>query len=154
MMLQMSAMMQEGGVGGGSPFGNNGFPAPGNPGGFPAPGTPGNASNDASSPTSGAPPAHPPFASMFGPGAGASGATTGGVGGAGGFDPAALQQLFGGAAGGGAANPFGAFGGASAPAAPADTRSPEERFQVQLQVSCLPWILRAHLIRYLCIYSN
>ncbi|KIM77103.1 hypothetical protein PILCRDRAFT_825639 [Piloderma croceum F 1598] len=138
MMLQMSAMMQEGGVGGGSPFGNNGsgFPAPGNPGGFPAPGTPGNASNDAGSPTPGSPPAHAPFASMFGPVAGASGATTGGPGGAGGFDPAMMQQLFGmsaGAAGGGAANPFGAIGGAPTPAAPADTRSPEERFQVQLQ---------------------
>jgi ubiquilin len=110
---------------------------------------PGNASNDAGSPTPGLPPVNPPFPSMLGP-VGASGATTGGAGGAGGFDPAILQQLFGmgaGAAGGGAAgggapnpfgataNPFGTFGGASAPAAPADTRPPEERFQLQLQVS-------------------
>jgi ubiquilin len=137
MMLQMSAMMQEGGVGGG-------FPAPGNPGGFPAPGMPGNASNDAGNPTPGSPAVNPPFASMLGP-VGASGATTGEAGGAGAFDPAILQQLFGmgaGAAGGGAAgggapnpfgataNPFGTFGGA-----PADTRPPEERFQLQLQVS-------------------
>jgi ubiquilin len=46
MMLQMSAMMREGGLGGG-PFGGaggtGGFPALGNPGGFPAPGTPGGA---------------------------------------------------------------------------------------------------------------
>lgn len=132
MMLQMSAMMHEGGAGGG-------FPAPGNPGGFPAPGMPGNAPNDAGSPAPGSPAANPPFASMFG----ANGGTTGGAGGAGGFDPAIMQQLFGmgaGAGGGGAAsdgapnpfgaaaNPFGTFGGA-----PADTRPPEERFQLQLQ---------------------
>ena len=45
------------------------------------------------------------------------------------FDPAMMQQLMGtfGAPGGG-----GLFG---APAAPADTRPPEERFQTQLEVS-------------------
>lgn len=46
------------------------------------------------------------------------------------FDPAALAQMqaaFGGGGGGG-------FGGFGAPtAAPADSRPPEERFQVQLQ---------------------
>jgi ubiquilin len=123
-------MMREGGVGGGAGAGGaGGFPAPGNPGGFPAPGTPGNAANP-TNPASPAPAAQgmAPFASMFNPSAG-------GAPPAGGFDPAMLQQLFGlGAAaqnsfGGG--NPFGAFGGA---ATPADTRPPEERFQVQLQV--------------------
>jgi hypothetical protein len=93
---------------------------------------------------------------MFGPGAG--GASPGGAGGAGGFDPAMMQQLFGlGAAGGGggsnafgAGNPFGGGGlGGAAPAAPADTRAPEERFQVQLQVSwTLAWMLHVRLIRH------
>jgi len=155
-MLQMSAMMREGGVGGSSPFGGSGgggFPAPGNPGGFPAPGTPGGAS----SPDNPAPGSQPalgamPYGSMFGAGAGTGGGAPGG-GGAGGFDPAVMQQLFGlgagtgAAAGGGggatpntlgAGGPFGAFGaggfgGTAPPAAPADTRPPEERFQVQLQ---------------------
>lgn len=149
MMLQMSSMMHQGGAGGGNPFGGlgsaGGFPAPGNPGGFPAPGTPGNAANP-TSPTPASPPAQgmAPFASMFGPAAGAGGASSGGAG----FDPALAQQLFGMGAGAGGAgapganafapgnNPFGAFGGGafggSAPPA-ADTRSTEERFQVQLQ---------------------
>ncbi|KAI0328438.1 hypothetical protein GY45DRAFT_1326297 [Cubamyces sp. BRFM 1775] len=63
------------------------------------------------------------------------------------FDPAVMQQMLaalggGGAgvgAGAGAANPFGGLGGLGglgafgAPPQPADTRPPEERFQVQLQ---------------------
>jgi len=111
MMLQMSSMMREAGVGGG---GAGGFPAPGNPGGLPAPGTPGNTTNPTST-TPGSTPAQgmAPFASMFGPGAN-------------GVDPAMMQQLFGLGAGGGGP-------GGAAPAVSADTRAPEERFQVQLQ---------------------
>ena len=123
-MLQMSTLMRGGG---GSTAG----------GSFPAPGTPGNAANPTTNPTSPTSPAPAPaqglapFASMFNP-------PTGGVA-AGGFDPAMLQQLFGmgaaAGAGAGGQNPFGSgvFGGGAA-AAPADTRPPEERFQVQLQV--------------------
>ena len=58
------------------------------------------------------------------------------------LDPAMMQQLmgaFGGAGGGGlGGGPGGGFGGGGlfgAPATPTDTRPPEERFQVQLQVS-------------------
>jgi len=121
MMLQMSSMMQGGG--GGNPFGGAG-------GGFPAPGTPANAV--AGNPTSPTPasPAAPGNANPANP--------------LGNFDPALIQQLLGGAGGGGGAagGPFGAgspfglggfAGGAATPATPADTRSPEERFQVQLQ---------------------
>ncbi|TBU25870.1 hypothetical protein BD311DRAFT_668775 [Dichomitus squalens] len=71
------------------------------------------------------------------------------------FDPAVMQQMLAAFGGGGAgaspfgglgaganpfggagagANPFGGLGAFGAPAAPADTRPPEERFQVQLQV--------------------
>jgi ubiquilin len=142
MMLQMSSMMGQSGVGG--------FPAPGNPsGGFPAPGLPGNATNP-SSPASGSPPAQalPSLLSLFG-GAGAgtaSGTAPDGAGAAspfGSFDPALMQQLFsggGGGLGGGAGIPFGpggfgGFGGGNAaPVTPQDPRPPEERFQVQLQV--------------------
>ena len=54
------------------------------------------------------------------------------------FDPAMMQQLMGtfGAPGGGGL--FGAPGGGGlfgAPATPVDTRPPEERFQIQLEVS-------------------
>jgi ubiquilin len=120
-MLQMSAMMREGGAGGGNPFG-----AAGGAGGFPAPGTPGGTVSPVN-PTAGSLPAQgmAPFASMFGPGAGTGGASPAGAG----FDPAMMQQLFG--MGAGAGNPF---GGSAATAPPADTRPPEERFQVQLQV--------------------
>lgn len=48
-----------------------------------------------------------------------------------GFNPALMQQLMG---GGGLGGGLGGFGGFDAPAAPTDTRPPEERFQVQLQV--------------------
>lgn len=64
-----------------------------------------------------------------------------------GMDPAFMQQLLmGGLGGGGFGSPGGAagaggglgglggFGAPQTPAVPADTRSPEERFQVQLQV--------------------
>ncbi|KAI8980627.1 hypothetical protein BD414DRAFT_492803 [Trametes punicea] len=74
-----------------------------------------------------------------GAGAGAGAAPAPGLGGAGMFDPAVMQQMLaalGGAGGAGAANPFGGMGGLGAfgaPPQPADTRPPEERFQVQLQ---------------------
>ncbi len=193
MMLQMSNVMREpgmgpgGGLGGLGGFGGlggagagGGFPAPGlpstarqqqqqQPGGPPAAGTPG------SNPTS--PQANPfqnplfnPFAFPFPPpaagvnpnasgtpGADAGAGATGGAApqppplGGGLFDPAVMQQMlaaFGGAGpgagagaglGAGAVNPFaldglGGFGAFRAPPAPADSRSPEERFQVQLQV--------------------
>ncbi|KAJ7637722.1 hypothetical protein DFH06DRAFT_1219063 [Mycena polygramma] len=131
-MLQMASMFNGAGGGGGA----NAFPAPGIPGAPPS----------ASTPT--AAPAAPGFPNLFGGGGGAGAprgpafdpallaALMGGppaaspaapaAGGAPGMDPAALYQLLGGLGGGG-----GAFGGAPPP--PADTRSPEERFQVQLQ---------------------
>ncbi|KAI0043800.1 hypothetical protein FA95DRAFT_1562944 [Auriscalpium vulgare] len=143
-MLQMTQMMRQAGInpmamGGADPFAGlggaaGGFPAPGNPAG-----TPGVA------PTPGAAAGAPGAGAVPGAGTGA-GAVPNLFGGApppgmfGGADPSALLQLLGGAgaAGGqnaGGFNPFfgsSAFGG-GAPAAPADTRSPEERFQVQLQ---------------------
>ncbi|KAJ6505961.1 hypothetical protein DFH09DRAFT_1200732 [Mycena vulgaris] len=128
-MLQMASMFN--GTGGG---GANAFPAPGIPGSTPSTSTPAAA------------PAAPAFPNLFGGGAGAARPPP--------FDPALLAQLMGGApptppaagagAGGGAPNQmdpaalyqllggFGAGGAAAAPP-PADTRSPEERFQVQLQ---------------------
>ncbi|PIL31037.1 hypothetical protein GSI_05732 [Ganoderma sinense ZZ0214-1] len=47
------------------------------------------------------------------------------------FDPAMMQQMLAAFGGGGAG--AGALGGFGAPTAPADSRPPEERFQVQLQ---------------------
>ncbi|CCL99058.1 uncharacterized protein FIBRA_01069 [Fibroporia radiculosa] len=152
MMLQMTSLMREGG--GASNAGA---------GAFPAPGMPSTARQNAQPPTGGAAPAgtgtaNPaplPFISpLFPPpgtpgsgagtaGTGADPAAAGGAGGRGLFDPAMMQQMLaamggmGGMGGGaGAADPFGfgGFGGlGAAPAAPADTRAPEERFQVQLQ---------------------
>ncbi|TFK71101.1 hypothetical protein BDN72DRAFT_887796 [Pluteus cervinus] len=150
-VLRMASLLQGGGAGG-SPFGNPfGMPPPS----FPAPGTPGGASTTPGSTTSptgtGTTPAPPPF-NLFGPlggfppfggAAGAAGAAAGtgaaATGGTGtgapplnpfGFDPAAMQSLMG-------LGPYGGLGGlgglGGAPAVPADTRSPEERFQVQLQ---------------------
>ena len=118
-MLQMTSMMRDAGLAppdmfGGAPGG--GFPAPGNPN---AAGTPSGAGAGSVPGAAASPFGVPP--NPFGGG-----------------DPAALLRMLGGAgapgaAGAGGFNPF--FGGA--PAAPADTRSPEERFQVQLQV-CSP----------------
>lgn len=151
-MLQMSSMMRGAGA---DPFGGlggaGGFPAPGNPsGGFPAPGTPGNAISPSSTAAGSPPvPGANPLASLFGAPGGAGAGAGGAPGGAGtgnpfgALDPAMMQQLLaigggGGAAGGaGAGNPFGGFGTGGAPAAPADTRPPEERFQIQLQVMLL-----------------
>ena len=50
--------------------------------------------------------------------------------------PILRQGIFGGGAFGAFGGGMGGFGG-GAPAAPADTRPPEERFQVQLQVRLL-----------------
>ena len=163
-MLRMASAMQ--GLGGASPFGSP-FGAPQAPA-FPAPGTPTTAAGQAGAtttpaPATGSPPVNP-FA-LFNPtvGAGAPGATgTGTEVAAGtnagaaqpfGFNPALMQQMLGmggpfgggaGAGGLGAYGGFGGFGGAEAtPAVPADTRSPEERFQVQLQV-CFLFVVRVY----------
>lgn len=145
-MLRMASMFREAG---GSPFGNpfggglgGGFGGTGaGASGFPAPGVPGGATTTppVTSPNSGTTPGSGPSPfNMFG-GAGAgpgAGTSAGGVPpNPFGMDPAMMQQLMGmgplGLGGGG-----GGFGGMpAAPATPADTRPPEERFQVQLQVS-------------------
>lgn len=91
-----------------------------------------------SPPLGGAPGANP-FASLFGAGApGAGGASptspNAGANPFGMVDPNLMQQMFGGFGGGAGAGGFGGGFGGGAPAAPADSRPPEERFQVQLQV--------------------
>ncbi|KAG2746757.1 hypothetical protein P692DRAFT_20807703 [Suillus brevipes Sb2] len=141
LMLQMASGLQGAGGGAGAganPFGGAfGFPSAGGGAAFPAPGTPSTApassasSNPSTSPT-GSQPAPNPFAAFFPPVPPASAGTGTGAGTNpfGMFDPAALAQMqaaFGGGGGGG----FGGFG--APPAAPADSRPPEERFQVQLQ---------------------
>jgi ubiquilin len=129
-MLQMASMFNGAG---GSPFANP-FGAPA-AGGFPAPGNPSTGSANTTTPATtaqaGAPQANP-FMGLFGaPPVGAGGPGTGAGAGAanpfGAMDPAMLQQLLGMGGAGGA----GGFG--VSPQAPADTRSPEERFEVQLQ---------------------
>lgn len=140
-MLQMSGAMN--GMGGAAP---GGFPAPGVPGG--------GASNAQSTPGAGTTPVGSPPPPLFNPwfpppppsgasntGASAGAGATPGAGApppnpfASMFDPAAMQQMLGmlGGGPGVGGSGFGGFG--AAPAAPADTRPPEERFQVQLQVS-------------------
>ena len=74
-----------------------------------------------------------------GAGAGATGAGAGGRGAGGLVDPTLIQQLLGGlgsGAGGGTMPGLGGLGvgGFGGAPQPTDTRSPEERFQVQLQV--------------------
>lgn len=141
--MQMASALRGGG--GGMFPGMEGLGGMG--GGFPAPGVPGGAAADATStpasPTGAAgngttsPPLNP-FA-LFG-GLPPMPSTAG----AGspppfGMDPALMQQLLGaGPFGGGMGGGMGGFG---APAAPVDSRPPEERFQVQLQV--LP-LLHSH----------
>jgi len=149
-MLQMASMFRDSG----SPFAGNPFGAlgGGGAGGFPAPGVPStgntNAAPTATPAANSQPGAAPAAAGNFpffnvhsGVQAAANpfGATDLGAApapAAGGFpflnanpfgavDPAVMQQLFGMSAGGSG------FGAAAVP--PADTRSPEERFQVQLQ---------------------
>ncbi|KAG2140180.1 hypothetical protein DEU56DRAFT_911881 [Suillus clintonianus] len=143
-MLQMASAFQGmGGGAGASPFGGAfGFPgAAGGGAAFPAPGAPSTAPASTTSPSSTSPtgtqPAPNPFAAFFPPVPPASAGAGAGAGTNpfGMFDPAALAQMqsaFGGGGGGGGG--LGGLGGFSAPpAAPADSRSPEERFQVQLQ---------------------
>ncbi|KAL1950876.1 hypothetical protein VTO73DRAFT_25 [Trametes versicolor] len=192
MMLQMSSLMRESGMGpgGGAPglgglgaLGGLGGAGVGN-GGFPAPGLPstarqqqqGEGAEAGAQQPAGSPPAaggFPNYFSPFGaypPAPGTPGGTAAGgdasaglgagaapgLGGAGMFDPAMMQQMLAAMGGGGspgaAANPFGGLGGFGAgglgglgglgggglggfgaPAAPANTQPPEERFQVQLQ---------------------
>lgn len=140
-MLQMASMFN--GAGGGNPFGASPFGDGNIGGGFPAPGTPANAS--ASAP--GSPPTAAPFNMFGGPGLGA---------GAGappanplGMNPAMMQQLL--AGGGPFGGGMGGYGGVpAAPVAPADTRPPEERFQVQLQVSA---VLRSRPMIFPCFDS-
>lgn len=140
-MLQMASAFQgAGGGAGASPFGGAfGFPGAGS-GAFPAPGTPSTApassasSNPSTSPT-GSQPAPNPFAAFFPPVPPANAGTASGAGAVtnpfGMFDPAALAQMQSAFGGGGGLGGFGGFG--APPAAPADSRPPEERFQVQLQ---------------------
>jgi ubiquilin len=136
-MLQMSSMLRGGGGGG---LGS--FPAPG------MPSTAGNASQTSGGAgagtatgtgAGGSPPAMPFFNPFFPPPPTSSGTTGGDNANSNAanpfpmFDPAAMQNMmsaFGGMGGG-------LGGGFGAPAAPADSRPPEERFQVQLQVSAI-----------------
>jgi ubiquilin len=129
-MLQMASMFRDSG----SPFAANPFGALGGAagGGFPAPGVP-TTGNAAATPAANAQSAAAPAAAggfqPFFPAANAGAAAANPFGA---IDPAMMQRLLGVNAGGGG---FGAggFGGATVPTAPADTRSPEERFQVPLQ---------------------
>lgn len=128
MMLQMSSMLHgDGGAG----FG--GFPAPG------LPSTAGSASQTAAPGQTGSPPPAAPFFNPFFPpppaAAGGDNANASNPPNSanplGMFDPAAMQQMFSALGGGGGGGGFGGFG--ATPAAPADSRPPEERFEVQLQ---------------------
>jgi ubiquilin len=137
-MLQMTSMLRnmQGGGGGGGGFGASpfapppSFPAPGAPGQQPSTTTPSSTTTPASttSPSNTANPASP----------GTTGTGTANQFNPFGMDPALMQQmLFGGSGGLGG----GGLGGMGSPPPPADTRPPEERFQVQLQVSvyyCFP----------------
>lgn len=131
-MMQMSSAMRgaQGGFGGG--------PLGAAPGAFPAPGVPSAAAGTGTTSPTAPSTTTPPGATGTGPNAGP---------GAGLPNPALLQALlgagaFGGGLGGGlGGGPGGGFSGLGgglspfgAPAVPADTRPPEERFQVQLQV--------------------
>ncbi|KAN0073117.1 hypothetical protein V8E55_012257 [Tylopilus felleus] len=134
-MMQMSTMMRGAGLGGGG--GGGAFP-----GAFPAPGVPSSAAGTGATSTSPISPSaiSPPGTGTAGTGANAGASATGLP------NPALLQALMGAGSFGGGLGGFGGMGnmgnmggmggGASpfgAPAAPADTRPPEERFQVQLQ---------------------
>ncbi|KAK0483857.1 hypothetical protein IW261DRAFT_1465443 [Armillaria novae-zelandiae] len=124
-MMQMASMMQGGGAGGLGGFGMGGgassFPAPGVPGGSPSPAT----GAAAAAATGGAPGAGTTPPNLFNPYGGLS---TPNARPPFSLDPALTRQLL---MGGGLGGGLGGFG--AAPTAPADTRSPEERFQVQLQ---------------------
>ncbi|CDO68496.1 hypothetical protein BN946_scf184499.g21 [Trametes cinnabarina] len=136
MMLQMSSMMRESGMGPGAAglggAGAGGFPAPGLPSTArqqqpganaqqPAGTSPGSQTSPTAAPFgTGLPPLFFPF--MPPPAAGANPAGTGGAG----VPPNPFAGM-------GALGGLGGLGAFGAPPAPADTRPPEERFQVQLQ---------------------
>ncbi|KAK0463906.1 uncharacterized protein EV420DRAFT_1520653 [Desarmillaria tabescens] len=138
-MMQMASMLQGGGAGGlggmggfGMGGGGSSFPAPGVPGG----GTPTTGAAAATSPRTGAAAAGtgttPLPTNLFNPYGGIPPAPTQNARPPFALDPAlARQLLLGGGLPGGLAGGPGGFG--AAPTAPTDTRSPEERFQVQLQ---------------------
>lgn len=147
-VLRMSTMFRDAGLGGGMPLGMSpSFPAPGSPIPNPSPSAPSATSPSSAAPTSTNPTGTTmppnPFA-LFGgfpvpPSA--AGATTGTPNTNAtpefGFDPALMQQILGlgggfGGPGAGGLGSYGSPGPASSPP-PSDTRSPEERFQVQLQ---------------------
>lgn len=154
-MLQMASILEGGGgmggMGGaglGGPLGNP-FGQLGGAGGFPAPGVPNTGATSpgatpATDSTTGSVPT--PFNMFTGVGAGAGAGATGAGAGLPPFNTALMQQIL---AGGG--GPFGGLGGGfggglgglgGTPPAPADTRPPEERFQVQLQVRpTFQWLL-------------
>lgn len=148
--------MMQGGGGGLPGLGGSSFPAPGTPGGASSP--PATSPGAAGGALGGLDPAMlAALGGMGGPGAGGLGSFGGaGTGGGGvGSDPNALANMlaalqgsgsggggFGGFGGGGLGS-FGGGGLGGAPAAPADTRSPEERFQVQLQVLLFHQIFEA-----------
>lgn len=144
----MSAMMRGAGFGGGlQPFGPPSFPAPGTPStntpsGLPttSPSPSPTSNNSSTTGTAGTSIPPNPFA-LFGgfPAAGASHLTPGATPGSPdvnsnpfALNPALMQQMLGmGALGVPGAGGLGPMGMTSPP--PSDTRSPEERFQVQLQ---------------------
>ena len=132
----MSSMLRDSGAMTGSapPAGLFGVPPNSNPSANPAPG-----SNSSANPPFN-PSLWPPFpqpnqaagtSAPAGTGARGAPAPAPGVGG-GVVDPALIQQILGGLGGGGGG---GALPGLGVSQQPADGRSPEERFQVQLQVS-------------------
>ena len=133
-MLQMSSVMNEMGVGpaaGGFPGMGGGL---GGPGGFGGAANPTVAPNPATNTTT---PGTTPSTTGT---TDTTGTTTGSPPPNPFMDPAMMQQLmgaFGGSGGGGLGGGLGGGGLFGAPATPADTRPPEERFQTQLQVSLL-----------------
>jgi ubiquilin len=137
-MMRLASALNPGAGGMGGMFGGAGQAGTG---GFPAPGVPGGQQGNTGTgtDTNSPPPTSPgggnanPFGLFGNPGAGGAGAGAGAGGGL--PDPALLQMLLGGGGFGGAAGAgAGGFGGlGSPPAQPADSRPPEERFQVQLQ---------------------
>ena len=139
-MMRMSAMMGGAGGAGGLFGGGNTFPSPG------VPSTQQQSQTTSSSPqnqpsqprTESAPDSQNPnpyaaladlLGSMPPPAAGANpGASPFGM-----VDPALVQQLLGGMGGTSGLGLGGGFGGPGSQTTPTDSRSPEERFQVQLQ---------------------
>ncbi|KAE9394732.1 hypothetical protein BT96DRAFT_958737 [Gymnopus androsaceus JB14] len=148
MMLRMSAMMNGGAGGAGGGAGGMGGMFGGAPS-FPAPGTPGgastttpSASNDSTATGTGAAGAGAgaanPLNSLFGnPAMMQQMQQMLAAGGGGGFGGGGLGAGAGAGAGAGGFGGLGGLGGlggfGAPPAAPADSRPPEERFQVQLQ---------------------